>query len=146
LRWHLAKAFRWGFISMQRWRRSFKMLFNSAWDSWTTCTVWFSHNYCLAVLRAVIQPETGRTKGGNGGNCPGPSAARRPPWWHLFVLNKIFLWKIVVIQKRYCTRMPSGGSRSRTARFVSSKRVTYGRNALFFRWLLFLRYIINVWS
>jgi len=43
----------------------------------------------------------GRIKGGgNGGNCPGPSAPRGPPWWHLFVLNKVFVWKIVVIQKR----------------------------------------------
>jgi len=27
-----------------------------------------------------------RIKGGNGGNCPGPSAPTPPPWWHLFVL------------------------------------------------------------
>ena len=40
-------------------------------------------------------------RGGNGGNCPGPSAPRGPSWWHSFVLNKIFVWKIVVIQKRY---------------------------------------------
>ena len=36
-----------------------------------------------------------------GGNCPGPSAPRGPRWWHLFVLNKTFSWKIVVIQTRY---------------------------------------------
>ena len=40
-------------------------------------------------------------RGGNGGNCPGPSAPRGPLWWHLFVLNKLLFWKIVVIQKRY---------------------------------------------
>ena len=41
-----------------------------------------------------------RIKGkGNGGNCPGPSAPRGPPWWHSFVLNIIFVWKIVVIQE-----------------------------------------------
>jgi len=32
----------------------------------------------------------------SGGNCPGPSAPRGPPWWHLFVSNKIFVWNIVV--------------------------------------------------
>jgi len=42
-----------------------------------------------------------RLRKGNGSNCPGPSPPRRTPWWHLFVLNKIFVWKIVVIQKRY---------------------------------------------
>jgi len=39
-------------------------------------------------------------RGGNGGNYPGPPASRGPPWWQLFVLNKILVWKIV-IQKRY---------------------------------------------
>jgi len=23
------------------------------------------------------------------------------PWWHLFILNKTFVWKFVVIQKRH---------------------------------------------
>ena len=46
-------------------------------------------------------PSRGGLRGGNGGNCPGPSAPRGSPWWHLFVLNKIFFWKIAVIQKRY---------------------------------------------
>ena len=32
--------------------------------------------------------------GGNRGNCPGPPAARGPPWWNLFVSNKILVWKI----------------------------------------------------
>jgi len=53
---------------------------------------------CLASPCAVCRAGL---RGGNGGNCPGPSAPRGPPWWHLFVLNKIFAWKIVVIQKRY---------------------------------------------
>ena len=38
-------------------------------------------------------------RGGNGDNCPGPPAARGPPWWNLFVSNKILVWKIFVIQK-----------------------------------------------
>ena len=35
-------------------------------------------------------------RGGNGGNCPGPSAPRGPPVLTLFVLNKILVWKIVI--------------------------------------------------
>jgi len=44
----------------------------------------------------------GRIKGGTAGAiAPGPPLQGAPPWWHLFILIKIFVWKIVVIQKRY---------------------------------------------
>ena len=33
-------------------------------------------------------------RAGNGGNCPRPPAGRGPPWWNLFVSNKILVWKI----------------------------------------------------
>ena len=57
---------------------------------------------CWSCSRQHDHTSVGRVglRGGNGGNCPGPSAPRGPPWWHLFVLNKVFVWKIVVIQKR----------------------------------------------
>ena len=42
----------------------------------------------------------GRIKGGKRSNCPGPPAARGPPWWNLFVSNKTLVWKIFAIQKR----------------------------------------------
>ena len=43
-----------------------------------------------------------RIKGeATGAIAPGPLLQGGPPWRHLFVLNKIFLWKNVVIQKRY---------------------------------------------
>ena len=54
----------------------------------------FEHLLHTEVSRAGL-------RGGNGDNCPGLSDPRGPPWWHLFVLNKIFVWKIVVIQKKY---------------------------------------------
>ena len=42
-------------------------------------------------------------RGSNGGNCPGPPAARGIRWWNLFVSNKILVWKISWI--RSDTRM-----------------------------------------
>ena len=36
-----------------------------------------------------------------GGIFPGPPTARSPRWWNLIVSNKILVWKIVVVQKRY---------------------------------------------
>ena len=41
-----------------------------------------------------------REQGRNGVNCPAPSAPRGPPWWQIFALNKILVWKIA-IHKRY---------------------------------------------
>ena len=48
-------------------------------------------------------PNQGRIKGGGvtGAIAPSPGLQGGPPWWHLFVLNKIFVWKIVVIYKKY---------------------------------------------
>ena len=43
----------------------------------------------------------GRIKGAQRGDCPGPPAAKGPPWWNLFVSNEILVSKIFVIQKRY---------------------------------------------
>ena len=55
-----------------------------------------------SILVKIIFGARAGLRGGNGDNCLGPSApSPPPPWWHLFVLCKIFLWKIVVIQKRY---------------------------------------------
>ena len=56
----------------------------------------------LQLLFRSDTSKQGRIKvGGNGGNCRGPSALSGPPVMHLFVLNKIFVWNIVVIQKWY---------------------------------------------
>jgi len=43
----------------------------------------------------------GRIKRGQWGQLPQAPAARYPPWWNLFVSNKILVWKIFVVQKRY---------------------------------------------
>ena len=40
----------------------------------------------------------GRIKGAQRGDCPGPPVAKGPPWWNLFVSNKILVSKIFVIQ------------------------------------------------
>ena len=46
--------------------------------------------------------EQGRIKGGaTGAIAPGPPLQEGPPWWNLFISNKILVWKIFVIQKRY---------------------------------------------
>jgi len=45
----------------------------------------------LCQFRA--QSRAGLRGEGNGGNCPGPPAARGPRWWNLLVSNKILVWK-----------------------------------------------------
>jgi len=55
----------------------------------------FSGTQCKLCFRQ------GRIKGGNGGSCSGSPLQGDPPWWHLFVANKILVWKIFVIQKRF---------------------------------------------
>jgi len=54
---------------------------------------------CGAIYNST--PTRTGLRGGNGGNCPGPPAAKRPPLWNLFVSNKKVIWKILMIQKRY---------------------------------------------
>jgi len=68
----------------------------------------FIHMHLYEPFHATngVKPEEywvqGRIKGGgNGGKYPGIPAARGPPWWNLFVANKLHVWKIFVIQKRY---------------------------------------------
>jgi len=50
-----------------------------------------------------------------GGQLPLAPAARGPPWWNLFISNKILVWKILVFQKGYKNttlyNIPSGESR-----------------------------------
>ena len=48
----------------------------------------------------------GRIKGGrdNGATAPGSPLQGDSRWWHLFLLNNIFFWKIVVIHRRYKNR------------------------------------------
>ena len=57
----------------------------------------------LRYFQAYQMWRQGRIKGGGatGAIAPGPLLQGGPPWWHLIVLNKTFLWKIVVIQKKY---------------------------------------------
>ena len=40
-------------------------------------------------------------RGEQRGQLPRAPAARGPPWWNLFVSNKILFWKVFVILKRY---------------------------------------------
>jgi len=45
-------------------------------------------------LCQFLAQSRGGLSEGDGCNCPGPPAARGPPWWNLFVSNKILVWKI----------------------------------------------------
>jgi len=48
-----------------------------------------------------LRDSQGRIKGEEtGAIAPGPPLQRGPPWWNLFVSNKILAWKIFVIQNR----------------------------------------------
>ena len=58
----------------------------------------------MVVRRNVSMGETrAGLRGGHRGQLPRDPDARRPPWWNLFVSNKILVWKFFVIQKRYKT-------------------------------------------
>jgi len=63
--------------------------------------------WCVAFAPNAVGPcvactcNRARLRGRNGGNCPGPPTKRGLPWSHWFVSNKILVWKIFVIQKRY---------------------------------------------
>jgi len=46
--------------------------------------------------------EQGQIKwGATGEIAPGPPLQGGPPWWNLFVSNKMLIWKMFVSQKRY---------------------------------------------
>jgi len=53
------------------------------------------------MFETLIRDSQGRIKGGQRGQLPRALRPKGHPWLYLFVLNKVFLWKIVVIQKGY---------------------------------------------
>jgi len=59
----------------------------------------------MIVTQLYLDGRAGLRGRGNGGNGPGPSAQRGLPWWQIFVLNKILVWK-TVIHKRYKNTNP----------------------------------------
>jgi len=63
------------------------------WQPWST---WNSLQHYATMVYTTRAGLVGAT----GAIAPDPDP-RKPPWWHLFVSNNIFVWKIVVIQKRY---------------------------------------------
>jgi len=66
---------------------------------WTRSSAgWGTWHYTSTGYRAGL-------RGGNGGNCPGLPAARRPPWLNLFVSNKLLVWKIWCF-RRYTRMQP----------------------------------------
>ena len=56
---------------------------------------YFFLNYVsCTLLRAGL-------RGATGAIAPGPPLQGGPPWWNFFVSNKILVWKVFVVQRRY---------------------------------------------
>ena len=84
------------------------MLKYQKWQHWRLGLQWqftlgFESNSTPVSTEAeAISTRQGRIKGGAMGViAPGPPLQGAPPWWNLFVSNKLLVWKIFVIQKRY---------------------------------------------
>jgi len=77
---------------------------------------------------------------------PTAQTSRKRCYFLAYAAKLVLLWLLYsIIINNFVTFCAVWSSGSRTAPFVSSW-VTHGGNPVFFRWLLFLRYIINIWS
>jgi len=59
------------------------------------------YNITLANTLNTTVIRVGLRGGATEAFAPGPPLQEGPTWWNLFVSNKILVWKIFVIQKRY---------------------------------------------